>query len=414
MSLTAFGVRAQTLCDSTEIWFRQSHFQVDTALFGNGGRLRQMTERLDSLDDTVAYRLKSVRVVGAASPEGNARFNRELSRRRAMSIFDYFNDRQISVDSMSADYLGRDWAGLLRLVRMDKDVPARSDVIRIVERVISAGPSDVMAGNRALSSLKKLRGGVAYRYLYNHIFPRLRTSRLFVEYEPVSRPLPPVVEMPEPRMTDTLLEPDIAVEQEIVEAIVPETPAPGRPFYMGLKTNMLYDAAALPTIGAEFYVGRGWTIGANWTYGWWDRDSRHRYWRAYGGDIGVRRWIGHAASQKPMTGHHIGLYAGVITYDFEFGHTGYMGGNPGGNIFDRCNYYGGIEYGYSLPVGRRLNIDFSIGIGYLGGKYQKYVPCEAGGGYLWQSTHRIGWFGPTKAEISLVWLIGHDNVNRKK
>ena len=71
---------------------------------------------------------------------------------------------------------------------------------------------------------------------------------------------------------------------------------------MSLSTNMLYDALALPNIGAEFYLGKNWSITGNWMYGWWDNDSQHRYWRAYGGYLAVRKWFGKAANEKPLTG----------------------------------------------------------------------------------------------------------------
>ncbi|MDE6785740.1 MAG: DUF3575 domain-containing protein, partial [Muribaculaceae bacterium] len=108
----------------------------------------------------------------------------------------------------------------------------------------------------------------------------------------------------------------------------------------------------------------------------------------------------------------LGLFAGVVTYDFELGKGGIMGGIPRGTLWDRCNFISGIEYGYSLPVARRLNIDFSLAFGYMAGKYLKYEPKY--GFYIWQSTHHLRWLGPTKAEISLVWLIGCDNYNRTK
>lgn len=34
--------------------------------------------------------------------------------------------------------------------------------------------------------------------------------------------------------------------------------------------------------------------------------------------------------------------------------------------------------------------------------------------YIWQSTKQRHWFGPTKAEVSLIWLIGRGNYNEKK
>jgi hypothetical protein len=65
-----------------------------------------------------------------------------------------------------------------------------------------------------------------------------------------------------------------------------------------------------------------------------------------------------------------------------------------------------------LPIARRLNIDFTIGVGYVGGKYYDYKPID--GHYVWQATKKRRWFGPTKAEISLVWLIGRGNSNKQK
>ena len=89
-----------------------------------------------------------------------------------------------------------------------------------------------------------------------------------------------------------------------------------------------------------------------------------------------------------------------------------MGGIPGGTLWDRCMKLGGVEYGYSLPIARRFNLDMTLGLGYLGGKVVKYVPTRTG--YMWESTRNLHWFGPVKAEISLVWLIGAGNENRKE
>jgi hypothetical protein len=58
-----------------------------------------------------------------------------------------------------------------------------------------------------------------------------------------------------------------------------------------------------------------------------------------------------------------------------------------------------------MPIGRRLNLDFSIGLGFQDGEYKEYLPMDDH--YVWQATHKRHWWGPTKAEISLVWLLGH-------
>ena len=77
-----------------------------------------------------------------------------------------------------------------------------------------------------------------------------------------------------------------------------------------------------------------------------------------------------------------------------------MGGKPGGTLWEKMNYAVGLEYGYSLPVARRLNLDFVIGLGYWGGEYHTYDPVDDH--YVWKETRQRHWFGPTKAEISLV------------
>ncbi len=375
---------------------------------GNGERLNEMLERMRQHNAAGSgLRLKGITVLGTASPEGSVEINRALSERRAAAITDYFSSRMEFPDSLvRSEYAGRDWRGLQEMVMNDEGVPYRAEVLELIGNIIAdiAREGSDNAGN--LERLRGLHGGVPYGYMYDRMFPALRRSSLCVEYAPLSNvvrcDLAPASLLPVPVAADGVIPENITVMPVAKEK---------KPFYMALKTNMLYDAAALPNLSAEFYVGKNWSITGNWMYGWWDNDSRHRYWRAYGGDITVRRWFGTKAAEKPLTGHHLGAYAGVVTYDFEFGGRGYMGGLPGRTLWDRCNVVAGVEYGYSLPISNRLNIDFTIGIGYLGGKYLEYVPKD--NCYEWQSTHKLRWFGPTKAEISLVWLIGRGNFNNK-
>lgn len=306
------------------------------------------------------------------------------------------------------NYLGRDWRGLRAYAENDGDLPYQGEVIEIIDNILSSSsnPDYEKIENGGLADLKALHGGAAYRYMYHNIFPLLRSADVKIIYDY------PFVAPVLPALYPSLNTGVVAPAASPLFVLIDDYRRPCKPFYMDLKSNLLYDALALPNIGAEFYVGKNWSVGGNWMYGWWDNDRTHHYWRAYGGELYVRRWFGRKAADKPLTGHHVGIYGGVVTYDFEFGGTGYMGGLPGKSLWDRCNYVAGIEYGYSLPIARRLNLDFTLGVGYMGGKYIKYEPKN--GFYQWKSTNRLAWFGPTKAEISLVWLIGCDNYNRRK
>lgn len=170
-----------------------------------------------------------------------------------------------------------------------------------------------------------------------------------------------------------------------------------------LRTNLLYDVVATPNIGVELYLGHNVSLQGEWMYAWWSHRCKNFFWRIYGGDIGVRWWFGKVAHKRPLSGHHLGIYAQALIWDFEFGGRGYMGGVPGGSIWDRANFGGGVEYGYSMPVTERLNIDFCIGFGYIGGAYREYVPqC---GYYVWQSTKQLHYAGLSKLGISLVYKL---------
>lgn len=172
-----------------------------------------------------------------------------------------------------------------------------------------------------------------------------------------------------------------------------------KPFQIALKTNALLDLIAIPNAGLEIPLGHQWSVAVNGHYSWWKSDARHWYWRTYGGDVALRRWFGRNVAGRPLTGHHLGIYGQMLTYDFATGGRGYLA--------DKWSYGAGLEYGYSLPIRKRLHLDFTLGAGYLGGEYKEYLPMDDH--YVWQATRNRNWFGPTKAEISLVWLLGRGN-----
>lgn len=394
--------RGAGITDSTTVHFRQGKSVIDTALFDNGKNLSRFLRKAEHLTNNPDLALKKINIFGAASPEGPVTLNRNLSERRAQAIYDYLSSRISLPDSLvTIHYMGRDWSGLKQSVETDSNVPDREEVLSLLTEIVSTSTPSTAGDKEAIDRLQKIGSGVPYSYLYSRLYPVLRESSIVMQYAYTPHFTP---DFP----TTQVIIPNFVEIEEILSTGKVKT---CKPFYMGLKTNLLYDALALPNIGAEFYLGKNISIVGNWLYGWWNKDNRHRYWRAYGGDLALRWWFGRQAHEKPLTGHHVGIYGGVVTYDFEFGGKGWMGGIPGHTLWQRCNRFAGIEYGYSLPVARRLNIDFTVGFGYFGGKYIKYVPRD--NQYEWKSTHNLTWFGPTKAEVSLVWLIGCNNYNRK-
>lgn len=172
-----------------------------------------------------------------------------------------------------------------------------------------------------------------------------------------------------------------------------------------LTTNMLYDAALTPNIGVGISVTDRVTVLADWMYARWNNRDKKRYWRIYGGDIEARYRISRRMERSPLGGHHVGAYCSMARYDFQAGR------NHRGILSDKFNYAAGMSYTYSMPISTRLNIDFSLGVGYLWGTYKRHRPiddCD-----VWLSTHKLGWFGPTRAGVSLVWLLGKTYNDKK-
>lgn len=170
-----------------------------------------------------------------------------------------------------------------------------------------------------------------------------------------------------------------------------------------VKTNLLYDAAMIPNLGFEFAFPTHWSLSGSWNYAWWSNYNKHRFWRTYGGELEARKWFGRYAQEEDvLKGQHSGLFLMAGTYDFEHGHTGYM----------NDLYFGiGVSYGYALPLTKNLSLDFVIGVGYLCGTYQKYRPQN--NGYCIIDSKNLSYFGPIKAEISLVWTIDRF-INKKR
>ena len=385
-------VSAQENCDTVRIHFRQGDARLDLSFGDNRAALEGIVQRLWEKRGDPALRLERLVYVGGASPEGSVAINRRLSEERARALFGYLA-RYVSLpDSMTAsEFVGRDWEGLLRLAEQDEGVPFRAEVLALLQEICREKGDDSLD---PLGRLQRLRGGEPYRYMYRELFPALRRSQVEFRYRAVE----PLV------VHDTLwLRDTVWLHDTVYVEVKTEVPV-RKPFYMSLHTNMLYDLALVPNGGIEFYLGRGWSVAGNWMYAWWKSDRKHNYWRIYGGDLAVRKYFGRLAKEKPLTGHHAGVYGGIMTYDFELGGRGYLG--------DRWSWHAGVEYGYALPIARRLNLDFSLGLGYLGGEYKEYLPIDDC--YVWQATKRRRWFGPTKAGIALVWLIGHGNENQGK
>ena len=385
------GVSAQGLRDSLQTFYKVGSSHIDTLYMRNGESMSSFFQRNLTRYNHPDFELEKVVVIGSSSPDGRLENNEKLALQRAHALAAYIKNRLPVEDrQMEIISVGVDWRTLTELVAEVKDMPNQGEVLDVLQKGYFHA--------ERLQRLKELNDGLPYRWMGKHLFSQLRQSQVVVFYQVKEKPAPQPVPQEEP-VVEVVEDTIVAEERPIPEVLLEK-----KPFYWALKTNALYDVMLVPNIGVEFAANKQWSVAANWMYAWWSNRGKDNFWRIYGGDMEVRRWFGRKADERPLQGHHIGVYGQLFTYDFELGGRGYLG--------DKWSYALGISYGYSLPLAKRLNLDFNLGLGYWGGKYKEYLPIE--GHYVWQSTKQRHWWGPTKAEVSLVWLLGKSNFNQQK
>ena len=301
------GVSAQGLRDSLQTFYKVGSSHIDTLYMRNGESMSSFFQRnLDRLSNPT-HELKMVKVVGCSSPEGTVAYNETLALKRARSLADYLMQQlPLTEDLMEVTSLGVDWSGLTELVLQTMEVPNREEVLAVLQKDYSH--------NERLYRLKQVNRRIPYRWMYKHLFPLLRQSKVIVHYE---------VKPIEPEVVPSIVEeaPEIVPDTVVVEEVC--VPLPERKsVYWALKTNGLYDLILIPNIGVEVYAGKQWSVLANWMYAWWSNTGKDNFWRIYGGDVEVRRWFGKKAAEKPLQRHHVGVYGQLRTYDFETGGRG--------------------------------------------------------------------------------------------
>lgn len=386
---------------------------------------------MSALDRTIGQVLGkdslTVRIDGWSSPEGPSDRNLMLSRQRAESVAEYLKNK-VTITDEDIHGNGVDWNGYIDILKKEKidGWDKLTEIIRNTPEWITDGRGKVTDGK--VAKLKRLNGGIPWKQSLEQIFPKLRradvtfiyakakkqesipvdTIRTITDVDTVAADAPMTSELELTLMpiTEYKKEPETVYDFKSQEAVQDKKPA-HKPGFL-IYTNLLYDAALLPNLGTQFHLGKGWATDVRWGYQWLANDEKHFFYRLYGGELAVRKYFGNAPYEKKvftgLTGHHLGVYGQVFTYDFEFGNKGQIGGTPKLNIFDNPQYGFGIEYGYTFPLGRSFNLDLSIGAGYAGGMYHEYEPFYDK--YMWLTTYKRNWFGPTRIDVTLQWLIG--------
>ena len=407
------GMSAQTMSetwvtsDTLQVYFPQNVSVLDPGFRGNGEKLEAFTENFHKMKDTPGSKVKSVLIVSGASPEGNINLNRRLSDSRASAVLNYLLEKQLLDPSeVEVESRGVDWTGLYNLV-YDSDKPYKDEVLRII-----AGPETEEKNGKIVEkrqvSLLQMDGGNVWKDMFDSYFPNLRGTMVMIVWnirKEIKRPLPPPAPEPEPKPApapEPVPEPAPAPEPEPEPAPAPQpapAPKPAWTFNMVVKTNLLYDAASMLNLGVELGLYKGLTLNVEYMHNPWIRAKYSHWYRVHGAEFGLKYYFN--KEERPFApGHHVGLSAQMLTFDL----TGIMvDAEPW-----KCAPM--ISYGYTLPIRKRLNLDFEVGAGVLIGDVYKYDAVDQL--RLLYKVDKAA-FVP-KLGVTLQYLIGKDNYNERR
>ena len=274
-----------------------------------------------------------------------------------------------------------EWREVYRWVLADKNVPDRKEVLMLIR---------YHYGNfgKLTELLFYLNEGKACKYLLQFVFPRIGSYTVHSKEFPIAG-----IRMPEKALPVMS-----AGRGELVSTAFSEKRkrlGPSHKVMVALKNNMIYDLALAPNVEVEFSTGKRWSLNVEYKCPWWSDSGCNFCYQLLSGGTEARYWLGNRHTRGRLSGHFLGAYAEGGTYDFQLKkEKGYRG-----------KYYAaaGITYGYVRPLARHLAIEFSVGIGYLDTEYRKYT--SYGNDLVWVSSGKYHFIGPTKAKISLVWLL---------
>lgn len=402
------GMSAQTMSetwvtsDTLQVYFPQNVSVLDPGFRGNGKKLEAFTENFHKMKDTPGSKVKSVLIVSGASPEGRIDLNRKLSDSRANAVLDYLLQKQLLDPSeVQVESRGVDWMGLYNLME-ESALPYREEVMSII-----SGPETEMVDGRQIEvrqqALMQLDGGKVWNEIYERCFPNLRGTMVMIVWnirKEIRKPVTPPAPVPQPEPI-----PDPAPEPEqqpvpVVEAPAPQpAPLPAWTFSMVVKTNLLYDAASIFNLGVELGLWKGLVLNVEYMHNPWIRAKYSHWYRVHGAEFGLKYYFNDR--ERPFAaGHHAGLSAQMLTFDL----TGIMVDADPWKVAPM------ISYGYTLPIRKRLNLDFEVGVGALIGDVYKYEAVDQL--RLLYKVDKAA-FVP-KLGVTLQYLIGKDNYNERR
>ena len=381
----AFPCMGQIVPDSLShdryvLYYYRDGIDIDNDYLDNAYQIYRIKNILSH-----STRIDSITIYAYASPEGSPARNTWLAEQRALAAKDFIlanlpDSNVLLPHNIHLRPMGENWEGLINELEENYHLLNRDKVMKIMHANV---PTETKKWR-----LQNLDNGYTYKYIIRNHMPKLRYATWICVYVPFQ-------EVHLEFEKDTLSFPKSIEPLELAEPIKKKT-------ILAIKTNLLYDALTLLNYSIEVPVTKHFSALFYHQFPWWRwGEAKNEYcirFMSIGAE--ARMWVRfnpnariHDGRDK-MTGHFFGIYAESGKWDFQWQR----------NICHQGEHWStGLSYGYSMPMGERLNIEFSLSVGYASIPFRKYTPSDD---YkiLWKDNQGVGrwhYFGPTKAQVSL-------------
>ena len=330
--------------------------------------------------------IDSIAIYAYSSPEGSPKWNNWLAVKRAEAAKSFIlsNDSILQPENIILHPMGENWEGLYEELYANYHLLNRDAVLRIMRAKVGTETKKWR--------LQNLDGGYTYTWIIRNHMPRLRVATWICVYMQKPDFVAPVIEDYKPDLGT------IRIDTLPLPELLPLPVAEKRKSTMfALKTNLLYDAVTALNAEVEVPIGKRFSVMVEDVFPWWKAGPNGNKYclQMWTMSVEPRWWFYRKGMNDRLQGHFVAPYVMSGKYDLQWDTS---------ICYRGYGWSAGLTYGYSMPLCKWLNMEFSMSIGYLSASYQHYQPSPDYE-HLYKDPDNAGrmtYVGPTKVKVSLV------------
>ncbi len=381
-----------------KVGFRVNRIHIDPNFKDNTKQTQKLDSVLNQITQDSTIEILGISSRGAASPEGNDKWNRYLAKNRRLTLETIIRNQIRPADSIISyndSYIP--WDDYHYQIQQS-NLPYKDTVLSIIDeepRIINYYPHKGKLIDHRILKLQKLYNGTAWREMFDLYFADLRYSYITISYRPKSPVLFPLplllsgVSVPEPITP-------FPKKKEIKKDSTEWIPQ------LHLKTNAIGVSLLMANAAIEADVAKHWSVNLPVYYSAWNYIKPTIKFRTFSIYPEVRYWLS-PNNDGLFLDAHLGLAYYNYAFDGPIRYQDYRMKTPA--------IGGGIGVGYRLPLSKnkRWKLEFAIGAGVYPIYYDLFHNTpNVKEGLLIESQKKI-YFGIDQAEITFSYAFDIDS-----